>query len=97
MVLEFLQYISILIELAIAVLGIVMISKKKNLGWFFLITFGIYVLYDFMKMNGTSLNPDILYISFFIATLSALCLAWKVLFEAKQINPVAKLNKRGKK
>jgi len=78
MVMEFLQYISILIELAIAVLGLVMISKKKIYGWFFLITFGIYVFYDFIKLQGISVGSDVLYVSFFIATLSALILAWKV-------------------
>jgi hypothetical protein len=78
MVMEFLQYASILIELVIAVLGVVMISKKKICGWFFLITFGIYVFYDFIKLNGMQISSDILYISFFIATLSALILAWKV-------------------
>jgi len=78
MVMEFLQYISILIELAIAILGILMILRKKVLGWSFLITFGIYVFYDFAKLNGLTINADILYFSFFIATLSALILAWRV-------------------
>lgn len=78
MVLEFLQYISISIELLIAVLGIIMIFKKKIYGWFFLITFGIYVFYDFAKLNGMEISSDVLFISFFIATLSALILAWKV-------------------
>ena len=78
MVMEFLQYVSILLELSIAVLGIVMISKKKVYGWFFLITFGIYVFYDFIKLRGIKVSLDILYVSFFMATLSALVLAWKV-------------------
>ena len=78
MVMEFLQYVSILIELSIAILGIMMIIKKKSYGWFFLITFGIYVFYDFIKLNNMLINLDVLYISFFIATLSALILTWKV-------------------
>ena len=78
MVMEFIQYISILLELVIAIIGIVMISKKKVQGWFFLITFGIYVIYDLIKLKGIVVNPDILYFSFFIATVSALLLAWKV-------------------
>ena len=78
MVMEFLQYISILIESAIAVLGIIMIFRKKIYGWFFLITFGIYVFYDFIKLRGLEINLDLLYISFFIATLSALILALKI-------------------
>jgi len=72
---EFLQYVSILIELVIAILGIIMIYKKKVYGWFFLITFGIYVFYDFIKLKGIAVNLDVLYIFFFIATLSALFLA----------------------
>jgi hypothetical protein len=78
MAMEFIQYISILLELVIAILGIIMISKKKVVGWFFLITFGIYVFYDFVKLNGMTINSDVLYLSFFIATLSALFLAWRV-------------------
>lgn len=78
MVMEFLQYFSIIIELVIAILGILMIYKKKSIGWFFLITFGIYVFYDFVKLNGNAINLDVLYFSFFIATLSALIIAWKV-------------------
>ncbi len=75
---EFLQYVSIIFEFAIALLGIGMISKKKNIGWLFLITFGIYVFYDLAKLNNMSVNSGVLYVSFFIATLSALMLAWKV-------------------
>jgi membrane-associated HD superfamily phosphohydrolase len=75
---EFLQYISILIEICIAILGIIMIYKKKYYGWFFLVTFGIYTFYDFIKLRGVTINQDILYISFFIATLSALILSWKI-------------------
>jgi len=78
MVMEFLQYASIAIELCIALLGIAMIFKKKILGWFFLITFGIYVFYDFAKLRGIEIGVDILYASFFIATLSALILAWRI-------------------
>jgi hypothetical protein len=55
-----------------------MIYKKKVVGWFFLITFGIYVVYDFIKLQGMIVNLDILYFSFFVATLSALCLAWRL-------------------
>lgn len=78
MVLEILQYISIAIEMAIALLGVIMISRKKTIGWFFLITFGIYVFYDYAKLQGLIINMDILYASFFIATLSALILAWRI-------------------
>ena len=78
MVMEFLQYISIFIEVCIAILGIIMISKKNAYGWFFLITFGIYTFYDFIKFKDIIINSDITYVAFFIATLSALILAWKV-------------------
>jgi hypothetical protein len=83
MVMEFLQYVSILIELLIVVLGIIMIFNKKNYGWFFLITFGIYVFYDFVKMVGFEISSDILYASFFIATLSILILTWKIFKKKK--------------
>lgn len=78
MVMEVLQYASILIEIVIAVLGILMISRKKSIGWFFLITFGIYVFYDSARLMNVVVNSNFLYISFFIATLSALMLAWRI-------------------
>ena len=78
MVMESLQYISILIEMVIAILGVVMIFKKRVYGWFFLITFGIYAFYDIVRLNSIEIGTEILYVSFFIATLSALVLTWKV-------------------
>ncbi len=78
MVMEVLQYVSILIEIVVAILGIIMIYKKRTIGWFFLVTFGIYVVYDFAKLTGMNINSDVLYVSFFIATLSAMMLAWRI-------------------
>jgi hypothetical protein len=75
---ELLQYFSIFVEAVIAVFGILMIRKKKIYGWGFLITFGIYVFYDFSKLMNWDISANILYPLFFAATLSALFAVWKV-------------------
>ena len=47
MVLEFLQYISIVIEAIVAILGLLIVfNKKKKYGYGIFITFAIYVIYD---------------------------------------------------
>lgn len=67
------QYISILIELLISILGFLIVFKKKKIyGWGIFLTFGIYVFYDFAKLMSWSISDNILYGSFFIATISAL-------------------------
>lgn len=78
---ELLQYISIGIETVIAVLGLlILFQKKKIYGFGIFLTFTIYVFYDFAKLISIKINNNILYASFFIATLSillAICLIYK--------------------
>jgi len=71
--LESIQYLSIIIEAIVAILGLMLIfKKKKNYGWGIFVTFAIYVFYDFIKIQGVTINSDLLYSLFFIATLSIL-------------------------
>lgn len=73
------QYISIIIELIIAILGIMIFFKKKKLyGWGFFLTFAIYVFYDLSKLLGWAVSGNILYAIFFVASLSALYAVWGV-------------------
>ncbi|MFH0831486.1 MAG: hypothetical protein V1886_01305 [archaeon] len=68
-----LQYISILMELVIAVLGILIaVRKHKMYGWGFALTFFIYVFYDLSKLVPLQISASVLYPLFFIATASAL-------------------------
>jgi hypothetical protein len=79
MVLEFIQYISILIEVIIAIIGLMIVfQKKKNYGWGIFLTFAIYVFYDFAKLVNYNISLDILYLIFFIASLSALIALWMI-------------------
>lgn len=71
--LENLQYLSIIIEAFIAIIGLIIVFKnKKNYGFAIFLTFAIYVFYDFIKLNNYSVNTDILTISFLVASISML-------------------------
>ena len=73
------QYLSILIELLIAGLGVLIVSQKKKLyGLGITLTFSIYFFYDLVKFTGLRVSSSLLYIIFFIATLSALWAVWGI-------------------
>ncbi len=79
MVMEILQYFSIVIEAIIAILGLmIFMKKKKQYGLCFFITFAIYVFYDLARLMAWSISTNILYASFFIASLSALWGMWEL-------------------
>lgn len=70
---EKLQYLSIIIETLIAVFGLALVFiRKKKYGFLIFLTFAIYVFYDFANLAEIDIPLDLMYISFFIATLSAL-------------------------
>lgn len=75
---EIIHWISILIEALIALLGIKLVTQGKPFGWGIFITFGIYVFYDIARYINLSISQDLLYISFFIASLSALWAVWSL-------------------
>jgi hypothetical protein len=73
MILQYLQFASIIIEIIIAMLGLILVFKKKRIfGWGIFLTFIIYVFYDAAKLANWSINIDLLYGIFFIASISAL-------------------------
>jgi len=85
MVLETIQYLSILIEAIIAILGLAIVfKKKKNYGWGIFITFAIYVFYDFSKQISLTINNDLLYALFFIASVSALFAVFMIYKDRKK-------------
>lgn len=97
------QYISIFIELIIAIVGILIAVKKKRVyGWGIFLTFFIYVFYDLIKLLGFEIPTSylyLLYFSFFVATISALWAVWCIYKErkTKSIKPIVKKKKRGKR
>ncbi|MFA4844337.1 MAG: hypothetical protein WC632_05245 [Candidatus Margulisiibacteriota bacterium] len=76
---SFLQPISILLEGVVVSLGLLLaLAKKKVYGWGFVVTFGVYVIYDTAKFFNLSLSADLLYVAFFLATLSILWAIWRI-------------------
>ena len=81
---ENIQYISIIVEVVVAILGLMIaFHKKKNYGYGIFLTFAIYVFYDLSKQIGWSINSSLLYVLFFIASISAL-LAVYTLYNQKK-------------
>lgn len=84
-----LQYISILIELFIATIGLLLVfKKKKKYGWFIFLAFFIYVIYDSGKILGYSLNLKLWCFMFFIATISAFYAVWQILKDKQEIQSI---------
>lgn len=74
-----LQTLSILIELAISILGLLIwFQKKKSTGAFIFITFAIYVFYDLVKLWSIAVPELILRICFLLASLSILVAVWRM-------------------
>lgn len=79
-----LTYISIIIELVIAIIGLlIFFNKKKIYGLGIFLTFIIYVFYDLVRLMNYNIYEGILQIIFFIASLSALWFVIKFYKEKK--------------
>ena len=73
------QYISIIIEAAIFILSmLVAIQKKKLYGYGFALTFAIYVFYDLAKLGTFTIDNNMLYPLFLIASVSMLWAVWMI-------------------
>jgi hypothetical protein len=79
------QYSSILIEALIAIIGLLIVfKKKKQYGWGIFATFLIYVFYDTSKLFSLGISENALTILFFIASISALYSVWCIYKEKKK-------------
>ncbi len=79
------QYVSIVIEAFIAILGLLItLQKKRTYGWGIFLTFGIYVFYDFAGLINLNVSSNILYGSFFVATVSALWAVFSIYKEGRK-------------
>ena len=78
-----LHIISILLEIVVVAIGLMLaILKKKSYGWGIVFTFAIYVLYDLSNFLSLGVPRNILYLLFFIATLSILWVVARVYKES---------------
>ncbi len=75
-----LQIISIILEVVIAVMGIMIaVRNKKSYGWFITLTFVIYTFYDIVNYLGLIVPENILYGIFFVATISIFWAVFSIL------------------
>lgn len=74
-----LQTFSILVELGIAILGLLIwFHKKKASGGYIFTTFCIYVFYDLSKLWSLNVPEIILRVLFALASVSMLIAVWKL-------------------
>jgi hypothetical protein len=71
------QLASVLIEIIIAIVAIVIATKKqKTYGWLIALTFALYVLFDLSRLGVLPLAADLISGLFLIASLSMLGAIW---------------------
>jgi len=74
-----LQNVSILLELAVTILGLLIwLQKKKSYGAFIFLTFLLYMVYDASRLWSLAIPELVLRIIFAIASLSVLIAVWKL-------------------
>ena len=74
-----LQNISILLELAVTILGLLIwLQKKKSYGAFIFLTFILYMVYDISRHWALAIPEAVLRIVFAVASLSILIAVWKL-------------------
>ena len=76
----FVQMLSIVLEGAVAVLGVMLAGrKKKAYGWGLSLTYLIYVVYDIARLTMQAALPEnLLHGLFFVATVSMLWAVWGI-------------------
>jgi len=74
-----LDLLSILLEAVATVICVLIATqKRKTWGWCLALTFAVYVGYDLARFMGWNAVPIILYIGFFIASVSAVWAVWQI-------------------
>jgi len=62
---NFLHFVSILLEMVVALLGVMLATmKQKRYGWFIALTFLLYVFYDLAFFLSLQISQDLLYYVF---------------------------------
>ena len=75
---EGLQFISIALELIIAILCVVAAVRGRTYMYGLAVTFAIYVFYDLARALSWDIPETVLVLSFFVATLTALYSVWHI-------------------
>jgi len=58
---NFLHFVSILLEMVVALLGVMLATmKQKRYGWFIALTFLLYVFYDLAFFLSLQISQDLL-------------------------------------
>ena len=71
------QNISILVELAVTILGLLIwLQKKKSYGAFIVLTFLIYMVYDASRLWSLAIPELVLRLLFAVASISILVAVW---------------------
>jgi hypothetical protein len=80
---EALHLVSIVIEVAIAILALLAVLKGKTYMCGFAIAYAMYVVYDLSRHYGWDIDGGVQTFLFFVATVAALYSAYKI-FQSKK-------------
>lgn len=71
------QFLASLVEVAIAILAVLIATKKKKpYGWFIALAFGLLVVFNFARIFTLDVPPAIDAMVFLIAGVSMVCAVW---------------------
>ena len=82
---NYIQLISILLELVIAVLFLIVALRGKKYFYGLFVTFAIYVFYDLSRLFLWNIQEGLLTGIFLVATLGALYSAWNIYKDNKSV------------
>ncbi|MGD0079623.1 MAG: hypothetical protein ABSB80_03130 [Methanoregula sp.] len=76
---DILQLIATLIEIVIAVVGVLIATqKKKTYGWFIALTFALFMVFDLARILALDIPADVYSLILLVACLSMLYAMWLV-------------------
>ena len=84
---DYLQFVSILLEVTIALLCVRAALRGRVFMYGLAVTFTIYVFYDLARLFSWQIPEAVLTISFFIATVAAFYTVWRLQFSGQPRSP----------
>lgn len=74
---EFLQIVAVILEAAVAVIALIMATRReKSYGWFIAVTFGLFVLFDIVRLFSLPISEAYHALIFLVACGSMLYGIW---------------------
>jgi hypothetical protein len=71
------MYLALLIELVVTILAaMIAVQKQKLYGWFIALTFGLFFIFDLVRIYGLPLSADLTQLIFLVACGSMLYAVW---------------------